>query len=163
MSVSVRSAAQPSEFNARSSRHSHGNANVLRESAAKNILSNTMGGVKRTNSNMDRNMAVITIDELQRIRQQCTTGGFSTFKSEFLDEDAQRVQERLTLQEKSKARIANWPNTMHALRKKREEERYARLEAEELERRRIDALEFELQQQQRMKVVERANQKAYDN
>jgi hypothetical protein len=28
-----------------------------------------MGGVKRTNSNMDRNMAVITIDELQRIRQ----------------------------------------------------------------------------------------------
>lgn len=50
-----------------------------------------------------------------------------------------RQQERLTLQEKSKARIANWPNTMHALRKKREEERYARLEAEEIERRRIDA------------------------
>lgn len=100
---------------------------------------------KRTNSNLDRNMAVITLDELQRIRQQCTTGGFSTFKSEFMDEEAQRVQERLTLQEKSKARIANWPNTMHALRKKREEERYARLEAEELERRRIDAMEFELQ------------------
>lgn len=51
---------------------------------------------------------------------------------------------------------------MHALRKKREEERYARLEAEELERRRIDAMEFELQQQERMKVVERANQKAYE-
>lgn len=139
MSVSVRSAAQPSEFNARTTRHSTGNANnILRESAAKNILSSTMGGVKRTNSNMDRNMAVITIDELQRIRAQCTTGGFSTFKSEFMDEEAQRTQERLTLQEKSKARIANWPNTMTALRKKREEDRYARLEAEELERRRID-------------------------
>jgi hypothetical protein len=62
-----------------------------------------------------------------------------------MDEEAQRVQERLTLQEKSKARIANWPNTMQALRKKREEERYTRLEAEELERRRIDAMEFELQ------------------
>ena len=52
---------------------------------------------------------------------------------------------------------------MHALRKKREEDRYTRLEAEEIERRRIDALEFELQQQLRMKVVERANQKAYEN
>lgn len=79
-----------------------------------------------------------------------------------MDEDTQRVQERLTLQEKSKARIANWPNTMHALRKKREEERYARLEAEELERRQIDAMEFELQQQERMKVVERANKHAYE-
>ena len=69
MSVSVRSAAQPSEFHARTSRHSAGNGYVLRESAAKNILSNTLGGDKRTNSNMDRNMAVITIDELQRIRQ----------------------------------------------------------------------------------------------
>ena len=56
----------------------------------------------------------------------------------------------MTLQEKSKARIANWPNTMHALRKKREEDRYTRLETEELERRRIDAIEFELQQQLRM-------------
>jgi len=56
---------QPSEFNARTARQSLGNANVLRESAAKNIFSNTMQvGVKRTQSNMDRNMAVITIDEL---------------------------------------------------------------------------------------------------
>jgi hypothetical protein len=50
-----------------------------------------MGGVKRTNSNMDRNMAVITIDELQRIRQQCTTGGFSAFKSDFMDDEAVRA------------------------------------------------------------------------
>ena len=70
MSVSVRSAAQPSEFHARTSRHSAGNGYVLRDTAAKNILSNTLGGEKRTtNSNMDRNTAVITIDELQRIRQ----------------------------------------------------------------------------------------------
>ena len=58
-----------------------------------------------------------------------------------MDDDAQRTQERLTLQEKSKARIANWPNTMHALRKKREEDRYTRLEAEEIERRRIVLLD----------------------
>jgi hypothetical protein len=92
-------------------------------------------------------MAVIGIDELQRIRQQCTgyagmstaSGGFET-----VDEDKMRTMERLALQEKSKQRIANWPNTMHALRKKREDERIQRLEDEELERRRIDQVEFEL-------------------
>jgi hypothetical protein len=65
------------------------------------------------------------------------------------------------LQEKSKARIANWPNTMQALRKKREDERIQRLEDEELERRRVDEVEFELQQAARLKVVERANKVAY--
>ena len=65
------------------------------------------------------------------------------------------------MQEKSKARIANWPNTMQALRKKREDERIQRLEDEELERRRVDEVEFELQQAARLKVVERANKVAY--
>ncbi len=148
----------------RSTRHSVGNTNILRESAAKNILtqrttdlSATMGAPnKRGGSQADRNMAVITMDELQRIRQQCTTGGFSTFKSDFMDDEAQRTADRLALQAKSQARIANWPNTMHALRKKREEDRIKRLEEEEIERRRIDQIEFELQQEKRMKVVERA-------
>jgi Trichohyalin-plectin-homology domain len=73
-----------------------------------------------------------------------------------------RARERQELQEKSKARIANWPNTMHAMRRKREEERIARLEEEELERRRIDAMEYELQQQTRLRVVEKANKAAYE-
>ncbi len=97
------------------------------------------------------------MDELQRIKQQCTTGGFTSgFKSDFQDDEQLRTQERQTLHAKSQARIANWPNTMHALRRKREEDRIKRLEDEEIERRRIDAIEFELQQAARMKVVERA-------
>ena len=68
----------------------------------------------------------------------------------------------MELQEKSKARIAQWPNTMHAMRRKREEERLKRLEEEELERRRIDALEHDLQSATRLKVVERANRAAYE-
>ena len=113
-----------------------------------------------------KNMAVIGIDELQRIRQQCTGyAGMSAVSSGFetVDEDKMRTMERLALQEKSKQRIANWPNTMHALRKKREDERIQRLEDEELERRRIDQVEFELQQEARLKVVERANKVAYQN
>ena len=66
----------------------------------------------------------------------------------------------MELQEKSKARIAQWPNTMHAMRRKREEERLQRLEEEELERRRIDGLEYELQQQTRLHANERANKHA---
>ena len=68
----------------------------------------------------------------------------------------------MELQEKSKARIAQWPNTMHAMRKKREEERLRRLEEEELERRRIDAMEYELQQETRLRAVERANKHAIE-
>ena len=73
-----------------------------------------------------KNTAVISIDELQRIRQQCsnyngatvtTTGAFD------VDDDKMRTMERLALQEKSKQRIANWPNTMQAMRKRREDER----------------------------------------
>ena len=60
-----------------------------------------------------------------------------------------RTRERLELQEKSKARVQNWPNTIEALRKKKDEERIRRLEEEEIERRKVDALEYELQVQAR--------------
>ena len=50
---------------------------------------------------------------------------------------------------------------MQAMRKKREDERINRLEQEELERRRVDQVEFELQQEARQRVVERANKVAY--
>jgi hypothetical protein len=51
---------------------------------------------------------------------------------------------------------------MHAMRRRREEERLKRLEEEEIERRKIDAMEYELQQQTRMRAVERANKHAYE-
>jgi len=79
-----------------------------------------------------------------------------------LEEDQAKQRERMELQEKSKARVAQWPNTMHAMRRRREEERLKRLEDEEIERRKIDAMEYELQQQTRMQAVERANKHAYD-
>jgi len=74
-----------------------------------------------------------------------------------------RARERQELQEKSKARISQWPNTMHALRRKREEERIGRLEEEEIDRRRIDAMEYELQQQTRLRAIERANKHAHES
>jgi hypothetical protein len=43
------------------------------------------------------------------------------------------------------ARVKNWPNTIDALRKKKDDERIRRLEEEEIERRKVDAIEYELQ------------------
>lgn len=68
---------------------------------------------------------------------QCSTG--NDFEQE------QRTRERLDLQDKSKARVAQWPNTIEALRKRKDEERIRRLEEEEIERRKVDAMEYDLQ------------------
>ncbi len=43
-----------------------------------------------------------------------------------------RNADRTKLQEISKSRIKNWPNTMEALRHKREEDRIKKLEDEEV-------------------------------
>jgi len=74
-----------------------------------------------------------------------------------------RTRERFDLQEKSKARVKNWPNTIDALRKKKDEERIRRLEEEEIERRKIDAMEYELQVQMRNEALERANKAMHDS
>ena len=44
----------------------------------------------------------------------------------------QRDAYRKSLQETSKGRVQNWPNTMEAMRVKREEDRIKRLEDEEV-------------------------------
>ena len=53
--------------------------------------------------------------------------------------------ERKQLQTLSKQRVQNWPNTIEAVRRKREEDRIKKLEEEEIERRKIDAQEDALQ------------------
>lgn len=79
---------------------------------------------------------MLSLDELYRIKESCALGDQL--------EQEMRTMERLTMQEKSKNRVKNWPNTIDALRKKKDEERIKRLEEEELERRKIDAAEYEL-------------------
>lgn len=69
--------------------------------------------------------AVITLDELDRIRSQVLRTKEDSY-------EAQRNEMRKGLQETSKARVKNWPNTMEATRLKREEDRIRRLEDEEV-------------------------------
>jgi hypothetical protein len=65
---------------------------------------------RRTSTVDNKNTAVITLDDLNRIRAQCTTNNFA--QSNEFDEDAMRTRDRQEMMEKSKARIAQWPNTI---------------------------------------------------
>ena len=68
---------------------------------------------------------MISIDELERIKNSVTKTKEDAYTT-------MRNAERQTLQETSKNRIKNWPNTVEALRLKREEDRIKRLEDEEV-------------------------------
>ena len=68
---------------------------------------------------------MISIDELERIKNSVTKTKEDAYTT-------MRNADRQALQETSKNRIKNWPNTMEALRLKREEDRIRRLEDEEV-------------------------------
>jgi len=73
-----------------------------------------------------------------------------------------RNAERKQLQEISNNRVKNWPNTIEAMRLKREEDRIRRLEDEELERRAVDAKEEQYQAQLRAEQLARTNKQLHD-
>ena len=68
---------------------------------------------------------MITMDELERIKYQVQKSGEDPYIT-------MRNADRTQLQAVSKSRIQNWPNTMEALRHKREEDRIKKLEEEEV-------------------------------
>ena len=90
------------------------------------------------NAKDGKDPAVISIDDLQRLREQC---GLNGARSEMELDREQKELDRNDLKQRSRARVQNWPNTIENMRTRRIEERYKRLEDEELERRRIDAEE----------------------
>jgi hypothetical protein len=68
---------------------------------------------------------MITMDELERIKGTISKTNEDPWTT-------MRNADRTKLQEISKTRIAHWPNTLEALRLKREEDRIKRLEDEEV-------------------------------
>lgn len=68
---------------------------------------------------------MISIDELERIKMQVQ----KTNEDPYI---TMRNAERTNKQHVSKTRIENWPNTLEALRHKREEDRIKKLEDEEV-------------------------------
>ena len=86
-----------------------------------------MATAAKTNGKADKKKgtATITLDELDRIRAQVVRTNEDSY-------EMQRTAQRKSLQETSKARVKNWPNTMEASRLQREENRIKRLEDEEV-------------------------------
>lgn len=68
---------------------------------------------------------MITLDDLERIKQQVTKSNVEPYIT-------MRNDHRATLAQTSKDRVKNWSNTLEATRLKREEDRIRKLENEEV-------------------------------
>lgn len=77
----------------------------------------------------DKQTAVITVDDLQRLREQCGIGGA---KTEMETEAEWKAKDRKDMYDRSRQRIKNWPNTIENMRHKRIEEKYRKLEEAEV-------------------------------
>ncbi len=89
-----------------------------------------MGGrTGNRNAKENKNTAVISIDDLHRLRETCGLGGA---KSQLQIEHEIEQDERRVLMERSRARTKNWPNTIENMRTKRIEDRYRALEEAEV-------------------------------
>lgn len=73
----------------------------------------------------DKDTAVFTIDDLQRLRE---TVGFNGARTDAEMEAEFAAQQRKEMMDKSRARVKNWPNTIENLRNKRIEDKYRKLE-----------------------------------
>ena len=104
-----------------------------------------------------KNVAVISLSDLDRIKRTCV--GMPPHE----EEQVRRKDERATLHEKSRNRMKDWGNSVEALREKKDLERYKKFEAEELERRRIDAEEEAIQEEKKRQAIEKANKILHDS
>ncbi len=66
------------------------------------------------------------------------------------------------LQEKSQARVKNWPNTIHALRKKKDDARFEKFKKDEEERRKVDEEEAAYQSEIKKQILDKANKQIYE-
>ncbi len=85
-----------------------------------------------------KEFGVIRLDELEDLRLRAMGQDHKTM------EQMEKTAQKIDLQAKSRSRVANWTNTAENAHIRRKEETLKRLEEEELRRRELDAMEFEL-------------------
>jgi hypothetical protein len=74
-------------------------------------------GEKKSAALAAKNTAILSYEELERIKNMCSQ------TSDQQDYNTMRKTERRELQEISNARVSKWPNTIHAQRERKENER----------------------------------------
>lgn len=93
----------------------------------------------------------LTSDELERILASVSA-----------PVQSDREAKRLAIKAKSEQRTAQWPNTLEAMRKKKDRWKKDKEEREEEARKKIDEEEAQLQREARTKQIERANRLLYE-
>jgi len=102
-----------------------------------------------------KNTAVLTLDEFKKMRDRTQIRP--------VDEETEiRQMERQEIKERSDARVQNWPNTIQALRKKRDDVRFENFKKDEEERRRIDLDEAQYQAGVKREILGQANKQLYE-
>ncbi|CAD8068563.1 unnamed protein product [Paramecium primaurelia] len=95
--------------------------------------------------------SVVPLSQLRRIQQNC----FGT------QENFGLIQ-KMELHAKSQERVKRWPNTINALRKKKDQTRFERFKADEEERRKQEEEEALYQAQVKQEILEKANRQIYE-
>ncbi|TYZ57526.1 hypothetical protein PybrP1_011281 [[Pythium] brassicae (nom. inval.)] len=95
--------------------------------------------------------STLTSDELERILASVSA-----------PTQSDREAKRLAIKAKSEQRTAQWPNTLEAMRKKKDRWKKDKEEREEEARKKIDEEEAQLQREARTKQIERANHLLYE-
>jgi hypothetical protein len=102
-----------------------------------------------------KNTAVLSLDEFKKMRDRT--------QIRHVDEETEiRQMERQEIKERSDARVHNWPNTIQALRKKRDDVKFENFKKDEEERRRIDLDEAQYQAGVKREILGQANKQLYE-
>lgn len=113
---------------------------------------NTVGSNRSKRAQSAQKGGVLGLSEFNRIKASIAETG----KASTLQED------RTKLKEASDNRTKNWSNTILAIRKKKEQDKYEKFEREELERRRIDQEEAEYQSKVKAGVMNKAKKQIFE-
>lgn len=102
---------------------------------------------QRGNKPPRNKVGYITMEELEGLKLRANEVSEKTL------EHMEKTKTKVDLHAKSRSRVANWADTAEKFLERRNAEHVKRLEDEEIERRQLDQIEYELQQDKREKTL----------
>ncbi|EAR95127.2 hypothetical protein TTHERM_00643530 (macronuclear) [Tetrahymena thermophila SB210] len=120
-----------------------------------NQQSRTSNNFNQSNKTFtQKNTIQVPFSEIVRMKENCQINSDP--------EKERKLKEKTELYELSKQRVKNWPNTIQAIRKKKDETRFEKFKKDEEERRRVDEEEARYQANVKKEIIEKANKQIYE-
>ncbi|KAL4500280.1 hypothetical protein ABPG73_011388 [Tetrahymena malaccensis] len=120
-----------------------------------NQQSRTSNNFNQSNKTFtQKNTIQVPFSEIVRMKENCQINSDP--------EKERKLKEKTDLYELSKQRVKNWPNTIQAIRKKKDETRFEKFKKDEEERRRVDEEEARYQANVKKEIIEKANKQIYE-